>query len=66
MIYNIPESPEPSPLNPLVKMLLVPVLATFPLLAIPALPVFKVDTDVATVTVVLALTLPSTLVAVSV
>jgi hypothetical protein len=66
MIYNIPELPEPSPLNPLVKMLLVPVPATFPLLAIPVLPVVKVDTDGATVTVVLALTVPSILVAVSV
>jgi hypothetical protein len=37
MIYNIPELPEPSPLNPLVKILLVPVLATFPLPAIGVL-----------------------------
>jgi hypothetical protein len=66
-MYSSRESTGPlPPLNPLVKMLLVPVLATFPLLAIPALPVVKMDTDGATVTVVLALTLPPLFVAESV
>jgi hypothetical protein len=37
VIYSIPELPDPSPLNPPVRMLLVPVLATFPLPAICAL-----------------------------
>ena len=59
VIYSIPELPEPSPLNPPVKMLLVPVLPTFPLLAICALLVVYMDTYGATVTVVLALTLPA-------
>jgi hypothetical protein len=47
-------------------MLLSPLLATFPLLAIPALLVVIVDTYGATVTVVLALTLPPLFVAESV